>query len=44
MKGAQLEIFGSRDLTQIRPLWAGDLGTRPKNAKLGWFRPENRQC
>jgi hypothetical protein len=21
----------------------GDFGTRPKNAKLGWFLPENRQ-
>jgi hypothetical protein len=39
----KLEIFGSEVLTQIRPVWVGDLGTRPKNPKLGWFRPENRQ-
>ncbi len=39
----KLEIFGSEVLTQIRPVWVGDLGTRPKNPKLGWFRRENRQ-
>jgi hypothetical protein len=38
------EIFGSRVFfTQIRPVWVGDVGTRPKNLKLGWFRLENRQ-
>ncbi len=26
-----------------QPVWVGDLGTRSKNPKLGWFRPENRQ-
>jgi hypothetical protein len=25
----------------IKPVWIGDLGTGPKNQKLGWFRPEN---
>jgi hypothetical protein len=30
MKGPKLEIFGSRIFTQIRPVWVGDLGTRPK--------------
>jgi hypothetical protein len=43
LKGPKLEIFGSGVFTQIRPVWVGDLGTRPKNPKLGWFRPENRQ-
>jgi hypothetical protein len=38
-----LEIFGSGVFTEIRLVWVGDLGTRPKNQKLGWFRPENRQ-
>jgi hypothetical protein len=28
------EIFGSRGFTQIRPVWVGDLGTRPKNSKF----------
>ncbi len=42
LKGPELEIFGSGVFTQIRPLRVGDLGTRPKNPKLGWFRPENR--
>jgi hypothetical protein len=27
-------MFGSGVFTQIRPLWVGDLGTRPKNPKL----------
>jgi hypothetical protein len=43
LKGPKLEIFGSWVFTQIRPVWAGDLGTRPNNPKLGWFRPENSQ-
>jgi hypothetical protein len=43
LKGPQLEIFGSRVFTQIRPGCVVDLGTRPKNPKLGWFRPENHQ-
>jgi hypothetical protein len=30
LKGLKLEIFGSGVLTQIRPVWVGDLGTRPK--------------
>ncbi len=38
-----LEIFGSGVFTQIRPVWVGDLGARPENPKLGWFRSENRQ-
>jgi hypothetical protein len=43
LKGPKLEIYSSGVFTQIRPVWVGDLGTRPKNPKLGWFRPENRQ-
>jgi hypothetical protein len=43
LKGPKLEIFGTGVFTQIRPVWVGDLGTRPKNPKLGWLRPENRQ-
>jgi hypothetical protein len=30
LKGPKLEIFGSRVLTHIRPVWVGDLGTRQK--------------
>ncbi len=26
----KLELFGFRVFTQIRPVWVGDLGTRPK--------------
>ena len=37
------EIFGYGVFPQTRPVWVGDLGTRPKNPKLGWFRPKNRQ-
>jgi len=29
-KGPKLEIFGSRVYSQIRPVWIGVLGTRPK--------------
>jgi hypothetical protein len=43
VNGPKLEIFGSGVFTQIRPAWVGDVGTRPKNAKFWWFRPENRQ-
>ncbi len=32
LKGTKLEIFGSRISTQIRPVWKGDLGSRPKNS------------
>jgi hypothetical protein len=32
LKGPKLEIFGSRVFTQIRPVWVGDLETRPKNS------------
>jgi hypothetical protein len=32
--GSKLEIFGSGIFTQIRPVWIGDLGTRPKNLKM----------
>jgi hypothetical protein len=42
LKGPKPEIFGSRVFAQIRPVWVGDLGTRPKNPRLGWFRHENR--
>ena len=42
LKGPKHEIFGSRVFAQIRPVWVGDLGTRPKNPKSGWFRHENR--
>jgi hypothetical protein len=30
LKGPNLEIFGYRVFTQIRPAWVGDQGTRPK--------------
>jgi hypothetical protein len=43
LKGPKLEILSSGVFTQIRPEWVGDLGTRPKNPKLGWFRPVNCQ-
>ncbi len=40
-KGPKLEIFGSRDFTQISPVWVGNLGTRPKNSKFWWYTLEN---
>jgi hypothetical protein len=43
LKGPKLEIFGSGVFIQIRPVWIADLGTRPKNPTMGWFRPENCQ-
>jgi hypothetical protein len=43
LMGPKLEIFGSGVSTQIRTVWVGDLGTRPKNPKMGWFMPENCQ-
>jgi hypothetical protein len=42
LKGPKLEIFGFGFFTSINPVWIGDLGTRTKNPKLGWFIPENR--
>ncbi len=33
LKGPKCEIFDSRVFAQIRPIWIGDLGTRPKNPK-----------
>jgi tRNA G26 N,N-dimethylase Trm1 len=43
LRGPKVEI-GSGVFTQIGPVWLGDLENKPKNPKLGWFRPENRQC
>ena len=33
LKGPKREIFGFGFFTQIKPIWIGDLGTRPKNPK-----------
>ncbi len=33
LKGPKLEIFVAGIFAQIRPIWIGDLGTRPKNPK-----------
>ncbi len=33
LKGHKLDIFVARVFTQIRPIWDGDLGTKPKNSK-----------
>jgi hypothetical protein len=33
LKGPKREIFGLGIFAQIRPIWIGDLGTRPKNPK-----------
>jgi hypothetical protein len=33
LKGPKREIFGLGIFAQIRPLWIGYLGTRPKNPK-----------
>jgi hypothetical protein len=38
-KGSTLEIFVAEIFTQIRPVWAGDIGTRPKNPKCLCFGP-----
>jgi hypothetical protein len=40
VKGPKLEIFGSGVFALIRPVWIDDLGTRPKNQKILWYRPE----
>ncbi len=42
LKGPKCEIFDSGVFAQIRPIWIGDLGIRPKNYKFLWFKPENR--
>jgi hypothetical protein len=34
LKGPKREIFDSRVFAQIRPIWIGDLGTRPKSYKF----------
>jgi hypothetical protein len=34
LKGPKREIFDSGVFAQIRPIWIGDLGTRPKNYKF----------
>ena len=33
LKGPKREIFVAGIFAQIRPIWIGDLGTRPKNPK-----------
>ncbi len=33
LKGPKREIFVAGIFAQIRPVWIGDLGTRPKNKK-----------
>jgi hypothetical protein len=42
LKRPKLEIFGSGAFTQIRPVWVGELGTRPKNSTFWWNMLENR--
>ncbi len=37
LKGPKHEIFEKGVFTQIRPVWVGDLGTRPKNYKNLWL-------
>jgi hypothetical protein len=34
LKGPKCEIFGFGFFALIRPIWIGDLGTRPKNYKF----------
>ncbi len=34
LKGPKREIFVAWIFAQIRPIWIGDLGTRPKNPKI----------
>ncbi len=34
LKGPKCEIFDSGVFAQIRPIWIGDFGTRPKNYKF----------
>ena len=34
LKGPKCEIFDSGFFALIRPIWIGDLGTRPKNYKF----------
>ncbi len=42
LKRPKHEILGFGFFTKIKPVWIGDLETRQKKTKLGWFRPENR--
>ncbi len=37
LKGPRHEIFVAGIFTQIRPVWVGDLGTRPKSPKSLYF-------
>jgi hypothetical protein len=39
IKGRKLEIFVAQIFTQIKPVWVGDLETRPKNPKCLSLRP-----
>jgi|LakMenEpi03Aug12_release.lakeMendotaPanAssembly.Ray.scaffolds.fasta_scaffold5429626_1 hypothetical protein len=41
LKGPKHEIFSFGFCMSIKPVWKGDLGTRTKDPKLGWIRPEN---
>ena len=42
LKGPKHDIFGSGFFYVNQTSMDSDLGTRTKNLKLGWFRPENR--
>jgi hypothetical protein len=33
LKGPRREMFAAGSFTEIRPVWVGDLETRPKNQK-----------
>jgi hypothetical protein len=39
LKGPKCEIFVAGIFAQIRPIWIGDLGTRPKNPKKLYLGP-----
>ncbi len=39
LKGPKREIFVAEIFAQIRPVWIGDLGTRPKNPKKLYLGP-----
>jgi hypothetical protein len=42
LKRPKLEIVGSGVFALVRPVWIGDLETRPKISKSCWVRLDNR--
>ncbi len=39
LKGPKREMFVAGVFTETRPVWVGDLKTRPKTYEVFWFGP-----